>query len=527
MVNKRIPMWAFLLTAAIAYSLAYIFYPAVPERSHQYPEGWWGWFDQGQYLRAATAFLHRDLSPQNFYYPPLYPLIGAAFLPLFPNHPYFLFDGAAFVLFVYAFIKFANRYISSVEIAAILIITLFTNRTIMSQFAIPWTTTGTIALYSLALLELTALRDKTTVVGSNSCPQGALNVFVFSAIFGLIMPLRPVDSGLAAVFFPGYLYFDWKQAGTPALTAYWRRCVAVCVFLGFGFAIGVGLFAVYNILVFGSPLGGYIQSTASASGYFPSQLPRKAFSLVFDSYTVFLEPRASFVTHYLWLLLALFGIALAILAADALTRIVAIAIVLHFLLYAPYGDLLPIGVWRYNNVHYFKWMLPYLGFFAWLTCRWVVMPWRTNRGVSSKRLASVAIAVLALLMLQFSVNGSFARVKPLGNPPGKNGIEIIVPTQQRMIDFIDLPGANGGFSQVYFGEHHVKVDGKDLIKVRDFRLIPAPNGARLIFNQPISGRTIIFYPDPGINLTGIHPTVQISTYHFTIGRPHLLHDIAR
>lgn len=520
-------MWAVLIAAALAYTLKYLHHSAMPGNSLKYPEGWWGWFDQGQYLRAATAFLHGNLAPQNFYYPPLYPLIGAAFLPFLPNHPFFLFDGFAFVFFVYTFIKFAETYISRIEAVGIVLATLIFNHRILEQFAIPWTTACTVAIYSFAILRLVQLNRAVQTSQYVSRPYSAFHALPFAIVFGLLVLSRPVDSGLAAVFFPGYLYFDWKRTNSPPLRLYWGRLLAVGSLLTLGFACGLALFAVYNKVIFGSPLGGYVQSTASASGYFPSQLPRKLFTLLVDTYTVFLEPRASLLTHYPWMLLSMFGIALALLSGDALKRVVAIALIVHFCLYAPYGDLLPNGLWRFNNIHYFKWMLPYLGFYAWLTVRWTVASWRTDRERLAKRLAIVFGAVFLMLTPRFAVDERMASDRVVTGPSGEASIEIDLPDAPSQIDFVDLPRLHGGFTEIYFGEHRASLDGRDLTKVRDFRLVPSPTGARLIFIRPVAGHRLVFSAGQGVDISDVGGTVPVGRYYFSIGWPHWRRDVPR
>ena len=47
-----------------------------PLGSHS-SEGWWGWFDQGQYLKITSQFAAGDWFNDDKYYPPLYPAIPA------------------------------------------------------------------------------------------------------------------------------------------------------------------------------------------------------------------------------------------------------------------------------------------------------------------------------------------------------------------------------------------------------------------------------------------------------------------
>jgi hypothetical protein len=528
--RKHIPTWVFLWSSAIVYTYAYLVNPALPGNNITYPEGWWGWFDQSQYLLAAKSWLAHDLSPGHHFYPPLYPLIGAAFCRWMPVHPFFFFDGAAFVGFIYTFLRFASRYISRVETLAIVVVVIYFNPTIMENFAIPWSTAGTIAIYSAMILMLMQLDRRVSETQVRDSFKTFLVALCFSAIFGLLVVLRPVDAGLAAIFFPAYLYLQFRRDRLLAEVNRWQRGLLTCVALGCGLAIGLGLFAIYNTHVFGSPLGGYVQSTATSSGYFISELPRKAFSLLFDSYTYFLEPDSSIVSKYPWVLLSILGLLVFLVRGDALLRILALAIVFHFCLYAPYGDLLPNGVWRYKNIHYFKWMFPYLMLFAWLLVRWVLVSSSSELGKANFsartvgiRLATVCVLGLAICSLRFSAHETPA-ASEVSSENASLDVKIHASSAPKVIDFIDLQGMEGGFTEIYFGPHRLTVDGRTLFLWRDFRLVPAPWGARLLLIHPVSGSKIVFDPAAPVKASASGIKAFVGNYHLSLGRPRMKRD---
>lgn len=522
----KIPTWVFLWSAAIAYTYVYLANSGLPGNTHA-PEGWWLWFDQGQYLIAAKSIVAKDFSPGNFFYPPIYPLIGAIFLHQFPTHPFFFFNGFAFVWFIYVFLRFSERYLSRIEILILVFLGAYFNHGVMENYVIPWTTAGTLVIYSFAILSLVRFGE---IPASKSAYDGKrmLRAFVFATIFGLLILLRPVDTGLAAVFFPAYLYMEHASTGKVSIVRNWRRLVITGLMLSLGLLVDVALFVAYNLTIFGNVLGGYFKSTAVASGYFISELPRKAFSLLFDSYSVYLEPRAAIVSHDPWLLLAMTGLLIAIVWGDALLRILTAAIILHFCLYAPYGDLLPNGVWRYKNIHYFKWMFPYLALYAWLCVRWISIRrehWVSKPGNVFLRFVGVFACITLILSVRFSsqtiVTQSEVAVAPI---PGQPTIIVTrLPAERKRIDFIDYQGLSGGFEDDYFGEHHLEVDGQQLAKVRDFRIIPAPWGVRLLFIRPVSAQKITLSAAPGMTTSSRQLTTIISDYHFSLGRPKLRH----
>jgi hypothetical protein len=516
-----IPTWVFLWITIVVYSFAYLAHPDLPGNNLTHPEGWWGWFDQGQYLREAKALANQDYSPANFYYPVLYPFVGRVFLHWIPNHPFFLFDGFALLVFVYAFVRFADHYVSRLEIFALTVAALWFNPTEIENFAIPWTTSGTTLIYALSLLIL--LRQWEARQRGNDTRAIVLWAGILSALFGMLIILRPVDAALAAIFFPAYMYIAIPYRDMGDLAKQWRRVFAIGVTLSLGIAFGLLLFAAVNYKIYGSPLGGYVQSTASASGYFVAALPRRAWSLLFDSNSVYLEPHAALVTHYPWLLLSIVGIVVAIASGNRLLRVVALAIVAHFLLYAPYGDLLPEGMWRYKNIHYFKWAIPYLALFAWLALRWIWSGSGAKLWTRASRASCAAVCIGLVLSLHFKIQAvddtqQIQCTVQAGNPM----IDVTWATRQSRVDFVDYSGLAGSFTDVYFGPHRVWVDGHELARIRDFRLIPAPWGVRLLFNRTVAGSDIKLVTGPQVTVqAGATLRVAAASYRLAPGRPRL------
>jgi hypothetical protein len=118
-----------------------------------------------------------------------------------------------------------------------------------------------------------------------------------------------------------------------------------------------------------------------------------------QSYLLLISPAPWFtfgagITQRLpWVLPGLAGM----LAAPWLTRgrarqlllLLSAMIVACSLLFFSYVDLIPSGLWRYNNIHYFKWMLPGMALFAFLLLRGLVF--------GRRRAASLALAAVLVL----------------------------------------------------------------------------------------------------------------------------------
>jgi len=516
----KIPLWLSLGLGVLVYCFFYLNHQALPGNSLAYPLGWWGWYDQGEYLKAAQALAQGDFSPSKHSYPPLYPALGSVFASVLPVHPFFFVNAAGVLAFAYVFMMFATRYVSQLEAFLLLAFSVYFNPIIIANFAVPWTTTGTVLIYSFAIYQLLQRSKPGRLV--ESLPIETAKAFLFSGVFGLMVILRPVDAGAAAVFYPAYLYFSFKSLGGAAKQTRNKILFFQTLALGAGLLIGVGLFLLFNLEVHGQILGGYFKSTATASGYFPLELPRKFFSLVFDANTVFLEPRASLVSHFPWLVLSLLGLVASLIWGSAMLKVMAAAVCLQFCLYAPYGDLLPNGVWRYFNIHYFKWMFPYLAFFGWLVVRWVFESTKTSKlkAVATRTLV-VVLAAAVLLMPRFSVAPEAITFKQIDSEN-----RIAFSSNGDAIDFIDFRGLAGGFNEIYMGDHKLMADGKPMHRVKDFRLLPAPWGIRVLFNRTVHAKEFLLTPDKGLNFAPGGLQLTGSTYHFALGKPRLIHDRA-
>lgn len=100
-----------------------------------------------------------------------------------------------------------------------------------------------------------------------------------------------------------------------------------------------------------------------------------------------------------------------------------------------------------------------------------------------------------------------------------------IPDPSKKIDYVDFQGLGGGFNEIYFGQHHLTVDGKALFLTRDFRLVPAPWGARLLFIRPINAHELVFTPVESIKVADSGLKTFVGTYHLSVGRPRLKHDV--
>jgi len=497
--------WVMALISVI-YVYTYFALPNTPGNNFEYPLGWWGWFDQGEYIKAAHAIMHGDLTADKYFYPPLYPAVGAIFLNLSSGHPYFLPDLLCLLWFVFAFIRFADRYVPRWSGLVLLFGATIVNHRVFENYVIPWTTTLSMALLATGILGLVWLQD---VREGKRKQISGWQVFIVAISLGLVLPTRPVDAGVGAVIGLALLIGYWRaRRNTTANLPAPGRALPLAVI---GFAIGPVIYFVFNKVVFGNPLGGYIK-VAGANGYFAADLPEKFISLWLDGKTLYGENNAGLTEHYPWLFLSLAGYVWALLRGDALLRVAALAIGILFALYMPYSDLLPTNIWRYLGIHYFKWTFPFLALFAWLLVKQALEGWRRREGWVFPLALLVAIPAL-LLSLHLAIN-----VKPLRGivEPGQ-AMRFELPDGE--VDFIDFKGLNGGYTEIDLGEHRLLLDGRELKRVRDYKLLPIGSEVRLLFIRPVAGRSIEFLPDPRLVRHDRQMAAQAGVYRFALGVP--------
>lgn len=483
--TEWIALCVFMLVIFVLWQTTYISWKPVPGNNPEYPLGWWGWFDQGNYLRSAKAILDWNLDPAEYYYPPLYPLIGAAFIQLFPYHAFYFVDLAATLGFFLLFVFTTRRHIGFWPAAIIGFTFIAVFNVVRLQWVIPWTSSVSAVLVGASLLLLDRY-DRARRDGRWDGRAHILNAYLFGLVCGLQLPLRPGDIVLMAPVALGYgvLVAIDLFAGDPI-----RRRHAVYAAVGgvLGLVPGAVIMFGFNLLVFGDLLGGYFALSVSRGFYF-GDFFEKLFSLVVASHPLYLERGADWLTELPINALCLgFVPAAALFARPLVFRLTAVAAMFQIVLYFSYGDALPTGTFRYNNIHYFKWLLPWIVALA----AYFVYHAVAATGAARTR-ARVGLATgIALSLLLFSVN-----VDPQARPAevavtGEGGVVLTFP-EGPPLEYIDFDGTPADWTDVYFENRAVvRVDGgAPLDNYGEYRMFPRNGGIRLLFIRPVDPTTV-------------------------------------
>ncbi len=395
------------------------------------PAYWSGWADQSHYFVSARAFLHGALRPDLHWYPLLYPLLLAPFAALPDFYASLAPDLLCYLAALAGFQLVAARF----GVGRWLALGLFLAATILypriaSQWLIPWTTTLSAALIWLALglaSRFAGPPARRPALGL-SCGLGAL--------LGLIPLCRPADavlSGLIGLCLLGPLL---------ARPGGWRGLAALC-------AGGVAVIAAYlglYLAIYGPHPTPYMRLSA-AFGLDFARLGWKA-------YVILIEPRPWYpygqgmLTVLPWLPLGAAGLLLMLARRGRrwLTALLALPAFAYTVMMLAYTDLLPSGLWRYNNIHYFKWLLPLLALFAWL---WL----RQCRQRPAAALALAVVLLPACLHLRPVAAGPRepARLVLFSSPPvsfqavyfGRSLVADRLGPQYNLLDIHLVPGRDG------------------------------------------------------------------------------------
>nr|WP_321984161.1 hypothetical protein [uncultured Lichenicoccus sp.] len=326
-----------------------------PGANPAYPEGWWGWTDQGLYLKSAQAFARGDLAPAQHWYPLGYSLLAAPFVHVLPMHPFLLVDLACFLATFLGFVLFAKTCGFAVPIAvAAFLLGSLGSASIRGSWVIPWTTTPVCTLVWLLL----GLCARSLAAPSEETRSARLWRFGLIGVAAGSIPLfRQTDAVLSAIAL--ILLLCWTVKDRRFRLLDW------IVLLGGGCVVVVP-YAVLYLAIYGPHPSQYMLNSRII-GFRFSLLPFKTVMLLISPRPWF--PTGSGLLERLpWIGLGFAGMLLIQSQPAGAPRrgmvMLALMILAYFALFFSYVDLLPSGLWLYRNVHYFKWLFPGLALFG-------------------------------------------------------------------------------------------------------------------------------------------------------------------
>ncbi len=464
-------------------------------------EGWFAGFDQGKYLLAAQAWAHGRLDPALHYYPPGYSLLAAPFVWLMPSQPFAIPDGVCLAASLWLFLALSKRLVPDVpgrrtaSVAAFLVACLGT-ATMRQIWTIPWNSTASTPLALGAILATLRLCEVPTL--RRAAWVGLLT--------GLLAGTRPTDSFIIAPCCALYAASEIAHRGEP----HWAGRLALLASGLAGLLAGVLPFAAAHVAVNGFAPGFYLTKSAGL-GFDWRLLPLRWVTIVLDPRPL-LPEGLGLAEGLPWTAPGMAG--LLFLTAASLRqknhawRLVAGAIAAYWGLYLCYRDLQPYGLWRFYNLHYFKWSMPFLALAALKLSAAIAVP-------GERRVAGIAIGVTLLATVWQPVARTTMRA-PASADAATSGL-IIDQDLSGIRDAVFLP-VRGVWRDVYFNAATLSGDGSTFRNTRDFKLLPVAGGALLQPLRVLPKPPLLFQAGPGTTMDSGRPVVGVRE-GFRLGIP--------
>ena len=418
------------LVLAVLYTAQYLGHPALPGNNPAFPAGWWGWWDQGNYLKSAAALARRDMAADQHLYPLGYALLARPFMRLAPMHPFYFVDLASLLVTLAAFVSVALRCgLAPGWAVPVFVLAVAADPVLFQQWAIPWSTTPVAAvLWLLAAVAMAHI-------------DGRRRPVLLGLLTVCIPMLRPTD-----------LLFAMPALAACLAADLWHRRMTLrdCAKFGLAVAIPAALYLGLHLRIYGPHFSPYMLSSRDI-GFSLHDFGWKASIILVD-------PRGwvgggeGLLARCPWMILGLAGLLPAVLRLK--TAAVAATMLLHGVFYLSYVDLLPTSFWRFNNVHYWIWAVPGFALLAALLVRDLL------GGRQTRRLPALAGLVATVLLCCVHFKATVAK-------PGQS------------IDALDI-AASKGFDEMYFGPFQLVDAAGPLANITQVRGFPMGQSVRIL-----------------------------------------------
>lgn len=355
---SRLPDFTLIyLLFSISYFFWYLTDPNVPANDPHNYQGWWSWWDQGQYWKTAGELANLQIGNAEFWWG--YPLIGALFFHALPGHPFFFPNYILGFLVVFFFYLMAIRVITRLEAVALLILLILgSKRMMMGSLITPWNTIVTYAtIYAISYL----------LVFSNPTKKSAI---FCSSLVGLIALVRPQDWPLAFLYLQivlfarvgGKSYIQWGKASF------------------FTSALGGGLLIILDLIAFGHIIPPYIDVQREI-GFSLQDLWFRFYQIFLDGTLVHgnssLPPGTKTPNIFAEVPLAIFSVPGSFILRKKIgnqTVILFFICTLHLIFYLSFnacGN--PPFFWTFRLYHYIWWAMTLLALIGYLYIRSIIL----------------------------------------------------------------------------------------------------------------------------------------------------------
>lgn len=378
-MNKKLITLLALISVIGAWILLYHTTPGAPQPLGPHEGiGWWGWFDQGEYLKITEQFSNLDFFNPDKLYPPLYPGIAALLWPIFKEYGYIILDAGCTLLFFLLLIKIFSDYLTPFAVLLAVAFAYGFNRILFDQWVIPWTTnlSSLLIIYLAYLLhrlyrsEKRTYKERENMDDLPSTNSRKYLAFAF-AICTTMLPLRPYEIIPCLVLTLGigkHTLLQIIHATTHQQSnvnnqysslKQWKRGALNLAPTLVPAALIVIAYTTYNLLTFGSIEPSY-SKVVGKLGFNFLDIGFKYASLVNDSSVFGLNDGhlTNLVPWYPLMMAAAIGGTLTL--ATPIRYLIAASLISQ-LSYISFNDLVPTGLFAFYNIHYFTWSISVIG----------------------------------------------------------------------------------------------------------------------------------------------------------------------
>lgn len=476
------------LIAASVYLQAYRLHPANP---HGADGGWWTWFDQGWYFKAAKAWAAGNLDPRQHFYLPGYSLLGAAFVPFLSGYAFAAVDLICLLASLWLFSRIAVRLLPSglphaaLVGAAVFAVTATASPDLREVWVVPWSSSGSTPFTYAALL---------AVLRFIEAPPRPGRVFWVGLAGGAIAAFRPFDAvlvGLACGLGIGI--------ALPRLPQ--RRAVASIGYGLLGLTVSLGLLAAVYTAIYGLHEAPYVQ-VVSGIGFEWRLLPLSWVTLGLDPRPLYDEGRGM-IAAFPWVPVGLAVFPVYILLFVRSTRwpahiVIITATSLHILFYLTYRYLSPDGLFRFENYHYFKLVIPICSLYCVIFCCDLIL------AQFRRRLLAASIVVVGLCLL-LPWRAQFDQVRPIERKATLDPFHTLVfESGLTSVNDAVLATASGPWDALYGGKSTLVIGGHTYTEVVDYKIHPILGGFFVVPLRPLATGPARLTVDPAVTLD---PTV--------------------
>jgi len=307
-----------------------------------YEKGWYGWYDQSQYLQMAQDMASFSLAGGHYVYGLGYPVLGAIFYNIYPLDPFLIPNAVIFICTILLTYLTARKYLSE-ELSIFSSLVLLFATPLINYVTVPWS--STVSLFCLSILFYivsNGVRSKFT-----SALVGICFAWTFSARFVDAVFLVP----LAVAFF-----IESKNEKNFA------RDIVIAV-ISAGIIVSIVLFTqqVYFGSPFRTPYSDSQEHDYPGLGIFDiSRIPDSLFSVIINPFMKYDQVEAPLLLSAFIFIFSPLGV---ISMLKTKQRLVWLALLLGFIMAIFfYSSFIAFGAYnlKYWCIHYIKMWFPAL-----------------------------------------------------------------------------------------------------------------------------------------------------------------------